>query len=127
MSSSEKPTLTIEVAGESVNLIPPGFGWTFREAELAMAETGGMSPVEVEERTYVADPRAWRAVLLVSFQRAGRPLPNLEDVDLLELVDKATAALEGAAEKEDPTKTPSSSSDASESENSPTLDLDSTT
>lgn len=102
---AEKTEIKVTVAGESLELILPGQGWTFEEAKLAKAVSEGMAPVEIEQALQLADPDAWIAVLRVSYMRANKDFPagRISGEDVLELADAVTDAIRKAVKELPPT------------------------
>ena len=95
----EKPAIYVTVAGEKLELIPPGRGWTFAEAKLAKEVSEGMSVGEIEQGLFAGDPDAWLAILHVSYVRAGKDLPAaaVDATDMKALWEAVTDAMEEAA------------------------------
>jgi hypothetical protein len=117
-TETSKPELWVKIAGERIQLVIPGMGWTFEEADAAMAVSGGLAPVEIETRLLVTDPRAWRAVLRVSFMRARKEYPAeaVDEQDIIELGNVVTEAILAELQKLPPTnQSGNESSDPAES------------
>jgi len=109
----QKAELWATVAGEKLQLIIPGMGWSFAEARAAKDISRGMAPVEIESRLFVTDSDAWMAVLLVSFMRAGKDFPRseIENEDVIVLGEIITEKVLEELQKLPPTSPSSSGSD----------------
>lgn len=127
MSTTDKTEIYVTIAGERLQLILPGDGWTSDEAKLAKTVSEGMAPVTIEENLMLMDPDAWTAVLRVSYLRAGIEFPaqQVAKADMLDLMKAVADAVKEASKDLPPTKVsgngdsePAASSPSSE--NTPT-------
>ena len=122
---SDNPPIVVEIGGEKLDVILPGYGdgWTFDEAMLAKTVSDGLSPVEIEQRTMVGDPQAWMAVLQVSYLRAGRDYPAavIRDTNIFPLIDAVADAMQEVVDEGTPTSPPKSGG-GSETKTEPTGD-----
>lgn len=105
MPEQEKPQIFVTIAGERIEVIPPGRGWTFAEAKLAKDVSEGMAVGVIEAELFRGDPDAWMAVLHVSYMRAEKEFPaaEIDKTDITALWEAVTNSMEEAAEKLPPT------------------------
>jgi hypothetical protein len=74
----DKLEIIATILGEKLKIILATMGWSFDEAIVAADATGGLGTDEIHDRCMAGDPRAWLAVLRVSYMRAGREFPAEE-------------------------------------------------
>jgi hypothetical protein len=101
MSENEPSGFYVKLAGERIRLVPV-LEWTFEESLNGMEYASGMAPLEIADRLMVADPRAWLAVLRISYARAEKEFPakaiNASVLfELVEQLDEAMKATEDDA------------------------------
>jgi hypothetical protein len=114
MSENEAAGVYVKLAGERIRIVPV-LEWTFDEADVGMALTEGMAPLEIADRLMVADPKAWRAVLRISYTRAEKEFPEkaINASVLFELVEQLDAAMKEAAERDADPPTSANGNEAS--------------
>jgi hypothetical protein len=86
----DKLEIIATILGEKLRLILPTMGWTFNEAIIASDATGGLGTDEILDRIMAGDPRAWLAVLRVSYMRAGRDFPA-EEIGSVSMAELSSA------------------------------------
>lgn len=103
VASEEEAQIIVTLFGQPLTLVLPG-KWSFTDARI-VKETYGILAVGAEAGLFSGDPDAYLAVLHISYRRAGREFPAeaLGEMNLFDLIDSVTEALNKLREELPPT------------------------